>query len=148
MLKQYWDNVVSMLKQRWNDLCNVENSCINVVQSWTPTLSQCCTILKIWCWILFHFKRRINFIWAVICNIETTLIRCWNADMVLFMKKLTLRNILLQPYYQNERCRWFFKDCAKTFTTPVFTNIFWWLLLGIRLRLVFSNSSSLQKVPF
>ena len=41
----------------------------------------------------------------------------------------------------------FFKDYAKTFTTPVFTNLFWWLLLRIRLRLEVSNSSSLQKVP-
>ena len=40
-----------------------------------------------------------------------------------------------------------FKDYAKTFTTPILTNFFWWLLLRIRLKLVVSNSSGLQQVP-
>ena len=34
----------------------------------------------------------------------------------------------------------FFKDYAKTFTTPVFRNFFWWLFSTICLRLAVSNS--------
>ena len=41
----------------------------------------------------------------------------------------------------------FFKDYAKTFTTPVLTNFFWWLLLRMLLRLAVWNSSGLQQMP-
>ena len=71
-----------------------------------------------------------------------------------FMKKLILRNILSATLLTKWNLEVLFKNYAKTpvlttptFTTPVVTNFYWWLLLRIHLRLVVSNSSSLQQVP-
>ena len=41
-----------------------------------------------------------------------------------------------------------FKDYAKTFTIPAFTNSFWWLLSRIRLRLVVSKMCILKASNF
>ena len=98
-LEQRWDNVISTLKQCWNDivqlwktvaltLCNVD---VTLFQRWTWTLYQCCATLKIRFRILFHFQPWINVIWMVIYNVETTLIRRWNVGREVSMKKLILR---------------------------------------------------------
>ena len=129
MLKQCRGNVISVLKQPWNDivqpwktvaltLCNVD---LTFFQRWVSTLYQCCTTLKIRFRILFHFQRRINVIWTVIYNVETTLIQRWNVGRVLSMKKLILRNILPATLLLKWNLLVFFKDYAKTFTAkPVF----------------------------
>ena len=153
-MKQRWNNFISTLKQHWNyivqrwktvalTLCNVD---LTLFQRWTPTLYQCCAT-KTWFRILFQFQRRINVTWTVIYNAETTLIQRWNVGRVVSIKTLILKTILSETLLTKWNLQRFFKDYAKTFTTPVFTNFFWWLLLRIRLRLVVSNSSGLQKVP-
>ena len=101
-LKQRWDNAISTCKQYWNDivqrwktialtLCNVD---LTLFQRWTPTLYQCSATSKILFRFLLHFQRRINVIWTVIYNFETTLIRYGNVGRVISVKKLILRNIL------------------------------------------------------
>ena len=84
-LKQHWYNVISTLKQRWNDieqrwktvaltLCNVD---LTLFQRCTPTLYQCCATLKIRFRILFHFQRRLFERWSTMSkNVDPTL-RCW-----------------------------------------------------------------------
>ena len=147
--------MISTLRQRWNDivqrsktvalmLCNVD---LTLFQRWTRKLYQCCDTLKIRFRILFHFQHRINVIWTVIYNVETTLIRRWNVLRVVSMKKLILRNNLHGTLLTKWNLLVFFKDYAKTFTKSVFTSFFCLLQLRIRLRLVVSNSSGLQKVP-
>ena len=134
-LKQGRDNDISTLKQRWKTvaltLCYVD---LTVFQRWSPTLYQCCATLKVRFQILLHFQRRINVIWTVIYNVETTLFRRWNVGRVVSLKQLILRNILPATLLTKWNLQVFFKDYAKTFTTPVFTNFFWWLLLRIHLR--------------
>ena len=148
---QRWNNVETTLckvEKRLHWRCanlsqrcfNVEHrSCINIVQCWKSDFRSR---------ILFHFQRRINVTSTAIHNVETILISLWNVDWVVSMKKLILRNILPVTLLINWNLQVFFKDYSKTFTTPVLTNFFWWLLLRIRLRLAVSNSSSLQQVSF
>ena len=53
--KQGWDNVLSTLKQRWNDIVQrwrtvaltLCNFVLKLLQRWTPTLYQYCLTLKI-----------------------------------------------------------------------------------------------------
>ena len=155
MLRPRWNNAEIMSYQRWN---NIETTLCNgwddVVQRWfsiasmlTSTLYQCSATLNIRFQILFHFQRRINVIWTVIYNVETTLIWRWNVGRVVSMEKLILRTILPATLLTKWNLQLFFKDYAKTLTIPHLTNFFWWLLLRIRLWLVVSNSSGLQKVP-
>ena len=134
--------------QRWKTvpltLCNAD---LTLFQCWTPTLYRCCVTLKIRLWILlFHFQHRITVIWMVIHNVETTLIRRWDVGRIVSMKKIILMNILPATLLTKWNLWVFFKDHAKTFITPVFTNFFSWLLLRFRLRLVVSNSSGSQEV--
>ena len=154
MLRPRWNNVEIMSYQPWNDIVQgwktvaltLRNVDLMLFQRWSPTLYQCCATLKIQFRILLHFQRRISVIWAVIYNIETTLIGRWNVGRVVYMKKFILRNILPATSLKKWNLQVFFKDYAKTFTTPAFTDFFWWVLLRIRLRLVVSNSSGLQKL--
>ena len=125
-------------------LCKVH---LTLFQCWTPTLYQCCATLKIRLTILFHFQWRINIISTAIPNVETTLIRHWNIGWVVSMKKLILGNTLPATWLTYWNLYVFFKDFAKTFTTPDLANFFWWMLLRICLRLVVSNSSCLQQAP-
>ena len=125
-------------------LCKVH---LTLFQCWTPTLYQCCATLKIRLTILFHFQRRINIISMAIPNVETTLIRHWNIGSVVSMKKLILGNTLPGTWLTYWNLYVFFKDYAKTFTTPALANFFWCMLLRICLRLVVSNSSCLQQAP-
>ena len=126
-------------------LCNVD---LTLYQPLTPTLCQCCATWKIRFRILFNFQCRMNVIWTVTYNAETTLIQRWNVGRVVSMEKLILRTILPATSLTKWNFWVFFKDCNKTFTAPVFTNFFCWLLLSIHLRLVVSNSSGSQKVPY
>ena len=121
---------------------------LTLYQPLTPTLCQCCATWKIWFRILFNFQCRMNVIWTVIYNAETTLIQRWNVGRVVSMETLILRTILPATSLTKWNFWVFFKDCNKTFTAPVFTNFFCWLLLSIHLRLVVSNSSGSQKVPY
>ena len=154
-LKQHWDNGMSMLKQRWNNilqcwetvaltLCNVD---LTFFQGWTPPMYQFCATWKIRFRILFRFQRWISVIWTVIYNVETTLTQCWNDGRAISMKKLILRNIMPATLLTKLILWVFFKDYTKRFKTPIFTNFFWCLLLRIRLRLLVSSSSGLLKMP-
>ena len=116
---QSWFNVISMLDADVGSmLCNIENPTLDFVPF--PTSDQC------------YFN----------CDPQ-----CWNVGWVVYMKKLILRNILPAALLTNWNFQEFFKDYAKTFTTPVSTNSFSGRLLRIRLRLVVSNSRDLQQVP-
>ena len=154
-MKQRCDDIISTLKQSWNDIVQrwktvastMYNLDLTLFKSWTQTLYQCYATLKLQLRILFHFQRRINIISSVIRNVETTLIWRWNVGWVVSMKKVILMNSLSATLLTKWNLSVFFKDFAKTFTTPVLTNFFWWLLLRIHLRLVVSNSSGFQQVP-
>ena len=125
---QRWFNGFSTLDTTvLSVLCNVENSTSDFV-SFSTFCFHCCFSLMI------H-------------AVETKLIRRWNVGWVVSIKKLILRNILSATLPTKWNVLIFFKDSAKTFTTPVLTNFVWWLLLRIRLRLVVSSSSGLQQVP-
>ena len=76
-------NVEATLKQHWYNM--VSTLCIVVstlFQRRTLTLYQRCATSKIWCWILFHFQRRIYVISTLIDNVETTLIGRSNVGWV------------------------------------------------------------------
>ena len=119
-----------------------KNGCIVVVQRWFNVFSTLNTTVLSFSTFCFHccFSRMIH-------AVETKLIRRWNFGWVVSIKKLILRNILSATLPTKWNVLVFFKDSAKTFTTPVLTNFVWWLLLRICLRLVVSNSSGLQQVP-
>ena len=61
------------MRPRWN---NVETT---LFQRRTLKLYRLCTTLQIRRRILFHFQCRINVIWTLIHNVETTLVRRWNV---------------------------------------------------------------------
>ena len=127
-MKQRWDNVISTLKQRWNDivqrwktvvliLCMID---LTLLQCWTPTLYQYCGTLKIQFRILFYFQLGINLIWTVIWNVTI----CWNnvdprlklnVGRVVSMKKLILRNILPLKHSQYPFTRISFGCCFWEF---------------------------------
>ena len=144
--------MISTLRQRWNDIVQrsktVALMLCNVVSTLDPENVSMLWHVEIRFRILFHFQHRINVIWTVIYNVETTLIQRWNVLRVVSMKKLILRNNLYGTLLTKWNLLVFFKDYAKTFTKSVFTSFFWWLQLRIPLRLVVSNSSGLQKVPY
>ena len=131
-------------QRRNNDettLCNVEKRCFDVAQGWFNFVLTLYTDIVPMSWtlkvrfrVLLHFQRRINIIWTVIYNVELTLIQRWNVGRVVSIKKFILRNLLLATLLTKWNLSVFFMDYAKKFTTPVFTNFFWWLLLRIRLR--------------
>ena len=153
MLKQHWDNVISTLKQRWNDVVQLWKSYIDNVQRWFNVVSTFYTdVVSTLCNVENPTSNFLSFstsdqrsngdprCWS---NVGSAL-KCW---LVVSMKKLILTNILLATLLKNWNLYVFFKDYAKIFTTSVLTNFFWWLLLRIRLRLPVLNSSSLQQVP-
>ena len=124
-LTQGRDNVILRLKQRWNDIMQcwktvaltLSNVDLTLFQRWTPTLCQCCAMLKIRFRILLHFQRRIKVIWTVIFDIEATLIRRWNFGRVISIKKLILRTTLPTTLLTKLNLQIFFKDYAKRFIT-------------------------------
>ena len=79
-MKQRCINVVPTLCNVVSTLCNVVST---LFQGRALTLYQRCATSKICRRILFHFQRRINVIWTLIHNVETTLIRRWNVDLEL-----------------------------------------------------------------
>ena len=62
--------------------------------------------------------------------VKTTLIQSWNVGRVVSLRKLILRNILPATLLTKWNIKVFFKYYTTTFTTPVFANFFWWLLLN------------------
>ena len=91
---------------------------------------QCCATSKTRLWILLHFQLQINVIWTVTHIAKTTLIQSWNVGRVVSLRKLILRNILPATLLTKWNIKVFFKYYTTTFTTPVFANFFWWLLLN------------------
>ena len=79
-MKQRCINVVPTLCNVASTLCNVV---LTLFQRRALTLYQRCATSKICRRILLHFQRRINVIWTLIHNVETTLIRRWNVDLEL-----------------------------------------------------------------
>ena len=143
-MKQRWDNVTSTLKRH---CAKLKNGCIDVVQRWLNVVLQLDTDVENSTSDFVSFstsdQRCFN-----IRDVKTTLIRHWDAGRVVSTKRLKfIGTYWLQLLLTKWNLQIFFKVCAKTFTTPVVKNFFWWLLLRIYLGLVASNSSSLQEVP-
>ena len=153
MLRPHWNNVEKMSYQRWNNvlqcwktvasvLCKVDlccfsvghQHCINIVQHWKSNFGFC---------FIFNVVSML----MVINSFKKKLIQCENVGWLVSMKRLILKNILPATLLTKWNLWAFFKDYAKTFTTPILTNFFRWLLLIIHLRLVVLNRTSLTQVP-